>query len=45
MSTGRDWTQMSAFDFDAAAKPVQEALFAAPDAAGTMDLFDCGEGA
>jgi hypothetical protein len=40
MSTGRDWNQMTMADFDAAAKPVQEALFAAPDALGTMDLFD-----
>jgi hypothetical protein len=39
-----DWTQMSMLEFDAQAKPVQEALFAAADPVGTMDLFDSQEG-
>ena len=40
MTAGRDWTQMAMLEFDTQAKPVQEALFAAPDACGTPDLFD-----
>lgn len=44
MSTGLDWTQMTMLEFDTAARPVQEALFAAPDACGTPDLFDSPEG-
>lgn len=35
-----DWTAMQPELFDTDAKPVQEALFAAPDKTGTMDLFD-----
>lgn len=39
MSTGRDWTQMTALDFDADAKMVQGALFAAPDTEQQPGLF------
>lgn len=35
-----NWTEMQPDLFDVDAKPVQEALFAAPDQCGTMDLFD-----
>lgn len=39
----KDWTQMQPELFDVDAKPVQEALFAAPDKCGTPDLFDSAE--
>lgn len=35
-----DWRTATPAMFDTDAKPVQEALFAAPDAYGTPDLFD-----
>jgi hypothetical protein len=41
--TGRDWTRMGRRDFDTAAFPVQEALFALPDPQGTADLFETEE--
>lgn len=37
------WTDTTPAMFDTDAKPVQEALFAAPDACGTPDLFDSAE--
>lgn len=35
-----DWGQMSPGDFGQTERPVQQALFAEPDACGTPDLFD-----
>lgn len=35
-----DWTKMTPKAFDTKAADVQEALFAAPDACGTADLFE-----
>lgn len=35
-----NWTDTTPIMFDADAKPVQEALFAAPDKCGTPDMFD-----
>lgn len=37
------WTDTTPAMFDTDAKPVQEALFAAPDACGTPDLFDTAD--
>ena len=37
---GLDWTAMEPERFDTDVKPVQYALFAAPDRCGTPDLFD-----
>jgi len=36
----RNWDTMTPAMFDTDAKPVQGALFAAPDQCGTPDLFD-----
>jgi hypothetical protein len=41
--TGRDWTHIGRREFDRAALPVQEALFALPDPLGTPDMFDSEE--
>lgn len=43
MSTGRDWTQMTAFDFDTNPKLVQGALFAEPDPEEMPGLFSLDE--
>lgn len=38
--TGRLWQEMTLEDFGQHVEPVQGALFQAPDACGTLDLFD-----